>query len=102
VLDREPGDPVVRKTACDAFYISGLADLLAQYRANALILTGCATDFCVDTTVRSAAVRNFDIYVASDGHTTADRLHLDASFGYSAVLYSLYATIPVANLLALT
>ena len=43
-----------------------------------LIITGCATDFCVDTTIRAAASRNFEVVVVEDGHTTADRPHVDA------------------------
>ena len=43
-----------------------------------LIVTGCATDFCVDTTIRSAASKDYDITVVADGHTTKDRPHLDA------------------------
>ena len=43
-----------------------------------LIVTGCATDFCVDTTIRSANSRDYQVVVAADGHTTADRPHVDA------------------------
>lgn len=43
-----------------------------------LLVTDCATDFCVDTTVRAAMSRDYDIVVVSDGHTTADRQHEDA------------------------
>ena len=41
-------------------------------------MTGCATDFCVDTTVRAAASRDYEVVVVEDGHTTADRPHVDA------------------------
>jgi nicotinamidase-related amidase len=39
---------------------------------------GYATDFCVDTTVRSAASRDYGVIVVSDCHTTKDRPVLDA------------------------
>ena len=42
-------------------------------RDGGLLVTGCATDFCVDTTVRVAASRDYEIVVVADGHTTADR-----------------------------
>ena len=32
-----------------------------------LMISGCATDFCVDTTVRSAASHGFEVLVLSDG-----------------------------------
>ncbi|MCP4694589.1 MAG: isochorismatase family protein, partial [Desulfobacterales bacterium] len=41
-------------------------------------VTGCATDFCVDTTVRSAASKDYEMVVVSDAHTTGDRPHLGA------------------------
>ena len=43
-----------------------------------LVVTGCATDYCVDTTVRSALVQGYRTVVPCDAHTTADRLHLTA------------------------
>jgi nicotinamidase-related amidase len=77
-LNRSDKDPVIRKTACDAFLGTGLADTLNRLKATTLIITGCATDFCVDTTLRSATSRGFDVLVPTDCHTTADRPHLDA------------------------
>lgn len=78
-LERETSDTVIRKEACDAFYRTDLPDILNSFGVERLIMTGCCTDFCVDTTIRSAASRNFQIIVAADGHTTADRPHLDAA-----------------------
>jgi len=77
-LEREAADRVVRKHACDAFHETDLAQVLDGHEARSLIVTGCATDFCVDTTVRAAFSRNYDVTVAEDGHTTADRPHVDA------------------------
>ncbi|MEH0022327.1 MAG: cysteine hydrolase family protein [Desulfobacter sp.] len=77
-LDRQPDDPIVRKQACDAFLDTGLADTIHDMGETRVVITGCATDFCVDTTVRSAAAKGFSVTVARDAHTTADRPHLDA------------------------
>jgi nicotinamidase-related amidase len=77
-LERLDGDRIVHKRACDAFYETDLADVLQRHGATRLIVTGCATDFCVDTTVRAAASRDYDIVVVEDGHTTADRPHVDS------------------------
>jgi len=77
-LERMDADLLVRKQACDSFYETDLADLLEQHGARQLIITGCATDFCVDTTIRAAASRNYEVVVVKDGHTTRDRSHLDA------------------------
>ncbi len=77
-LDRRPGDAAVSKTACDSFYRSGLEMVLRERNIDRLLVTGCATDFCVDTTIRSAASKDYDIVVVADGHTTRNRPYLDA------------------------
>lgn len=78
LLEQMNADLRVSKQACDSFYETNLADLLEQYGVQEIIITGCATDFCVDTTIRAAASRNYDVVVAEDAHTTKDRPHLDA------------------------
>jgi nicotinamidase-related amidase len=68
----------MRKQSCDAFLHTSLDDFLRARAIDRLIVTGCATDYCVDTTVRSALGRGLPTIVPSDGHTTADRPHLPA------------------------
>lgn len=77
-LHRLDHDPVIRKTACDAFYETELDAFLQNMGASDLIITGCATDFCVDTTIRAAASRDYHVTVCADAHTTCDRAHLSA------------------------
>lgn len=77
-LTRLETDVVVGKQACDAFYKTALAELLLDAGVRQVIVTGCATDFCVDTTIRAAASLDFEVVVAADGHTTKDRPHLGA------------------------
>jgi nicotinamidase-related amidase len=77
-LTRLDADVVVGKRACDAFYETGLDEMLTRAGVRQVIVTGCATDFCVDTTIRAAASRDFEVVVATDGHTTKDRPHLGA------------------------
>lgn len=76
-LDVHPDDPIVRKKSCDAFLDTGLEAVLCARGVDRLVVTGCATDYCVDTTVRSALAR-YSTIVPSDGHTTSDRPHLPA------------------------
>lgn len=45
----------------------------------ALLVIDMQVDFCVDTTLRAAASRDFDVTAVRDGHTTTDRPHLDAA-----------------------
>ncbi len=77
-LERTKPDLLVHKQACDSFYETDLSDLLEKHGVRQLIVVGCATDFCVDTTVRAAASRNYEVVVVADAHTTKDRQHLDA------------------------
>ena len=77
-LERAPEDLVVHQSACDSFYDSELATVLERNGVRRLFVTGCATDFCVDTTVRAAMSRDDRVVVVADGHTTADRPHVDA------------------------
>ena len=78
-LEVRPDDTVVHKRSCDAFLDTVLDEVLRENGIDRLIITGCATDYCVDTTVRTALARGWPTIVPSDGHTTADRPHLSAT-----------------------
>jgi nicotinamidase-related amidase len=77
-IDLNPSDMIVRKRSCDAFLDTNLEPLLRSRAIDRVIIGGCATDYCVDTTVRSALAKRFFTIVPSDGHTTSDRPHLPA------------------------
>jgi nicotinamidase-related amidase len=78
-LDVQVSDRIVRKTCCDAFLGTCLADVLDRANIEQIIITGCSTDVCIDTTVRSALGRGYRTIVPEDGHTTSDRPHLSAT-----------------------
>jgi nicotinamidase-related amidase len=67
-----PGEPVIHKTACDSFFGTTLAAELKSCNADTLIVAGCMTQYCVDTTVRRAVSLGYDVTLVSDGHMTAD------------------------------
>ncbi len=77
-LKKRDPDIMIRKTICDSFYQTDLKAKLDKLDIDRLIITGCATDFCVDTTVRAAVSHGYHVVIASDCHTTADRPHLNA------------------------
>src|SRR4029077_13965883 len=79
MLGRRIEDETVSKTACDAFLGTRLETVLRNRGCDRVIITGWATDFCVDTTVRSCTARGFRTWVAADGHTVSDRPHLPAT-----------------------
>jgi len=78
-LDLRSDDLCVRKSLNDAFAGTDLAETLRRLETTRLLVAGQATDFCVDTTVRSAVSRRFPVVVASDCHTLRDRPHLSAA-----------------------
>ena len=77
-LTRQPDDIVISKIANDAFYNSSLQSILTKCGVDELVVTGCATDFCVDATVKGGLSRDYKITVIKDGHTTANRPQITA------------------------
>jgi len=73
-----PTDLNVRKAACDAFLETELEKTLAERDVENLIVTGCASDYCVDATVKTALGKGFRVTVPSDAHTTADKAYMTA------------------------
>ena len=78
-LVQPEGANYVTKTACDAFYKTELAQLLEDNGISEFVICGCATDYCVDTTIKTGASRGYAITVAEDAHTTANRAAVDAA-----------------------
>lgn len=75
---RKPGDVVIAKEVNDGFYQTQLHHYLQMNNINELVVTGCATDFCVDATVKSALTHDYNLTIIADAHTTADRPHVSA------------------------
>jgi nicotinamidase-related amidase len=71
-------EPVIHKAACDAFWRTGLADHLAAIGADRLVVAGLQTQYCIDTTCRSATALGYPVRLAADAHTTDDATHLAA------------------------
>ncbi len=68
----------IDKYANDVFYESELHSKLKELNVNELFITGCATDFCVESTIQSALTKDYNITVVEDGHTTGERPRLKA------------------------
>ena len=69
-LQVEAADHRIGKCYGDSFCDTPLAELLEKLGVSKLWLGGCATDFCVDSTLRNAVSRGFQVTVIGDGHTT--------------------------------
>ncbi len=77
-LNLQPNDIYINKYINDSFYKSELGQTLESLNINELYITGCATDFCVESTLQSAIQKDYKVAVVSDAHTTADRPNLSA------------------------
>lgn len=66
------GEPVVHKTACDSFHDTDLDAVLKARGVTHLVIGGCMTQYCVDTTARRAVSMGYDVTLVGDGHATGD------------------------------
>ena|ERR1035437_9911256 len=78
LLEIDENDLFISKIANDSFYNTKLKNELIRLGIDEIIITGCATDFCVDSTVKSALTNDLKVTVIADGHTTADRNNISA------------------------
>jgi len=67
-----PGEALVHKKACDSFFETTLDSELRKRGIDHLVIGGCMTQYCVDTTARRAVTMGYDVTLVADGHTTAD------------------------------
>lgn len=58
-LKPRPGDTVVTKTRFSGFYGTDLHDRLQSRGIRQLVITGCTTSICVESTVRDAMFRDY-------------------------------------------
>lgn len=72
------GDLTVRKQSPDSFLRTDLGKILVAHGVQRVVLCGFASEFCVDTTTRSAAAHGYPVVLASDAHTTKDKPHARA------------------------
>jgi len=77
-LEVESADLMLRKPASDAFQSTQLEAVLGPPAEGEIIVTGCDTEFCIDSTVRSALAHGYSVTVPEDGHSLTDRPHLTA------------------------
>jgi ureidoacrylate peracid hydrolase len=65
-LTPEDGEPVIYKTRFSAFYRTNLDELLRSYGAKHLVITGCTTSICVESTIRDAFFRDYHCILLED------------------------------------
>jgi ureidoacrylate peracid hydrolase len=65
-LEPLDGEPVVTKTRYSGFFETELDDTLRSLGARFLVVTGCTTSICVESTVRDAMFRDYSCLVLED------------------------------------
>ncbi len=71
-LDVSETDFFVEKKMPDSFYETDLQELLERENTDEIYLCGLQTDFCVDTTCRSAFSKKIKAFLIEDAHSTYD------------------------------
>ncbi|MFH8567185.1 isochorismatase family protein [Streptomyces sp. NPDC017993] len=66
-------EAVVHKTSADSFLDTDLHGTLQALGVTEVVVTGFATEICVDTTARQALSHRYDVVLVADGHTTSCR-----------------------------
>jgi nicotinamidase-related amidase len=72
-------DRIIRKRASDSFFETTLQHELEARGIRHLIVAGCMTEYCVDTTSRRAISLGYDVTLVGDAHTTVDNKLLTAA-----------------------
>jgi biuret amidohydrolase len=99
---QRPGDLVVDKPRQSPFHRTDLEETLRSRGIDTVVVTGVTTNCCVDSTIRDASVRDFDVLVLADcvGAFAAERHLHDATlenagrfFGVVATSDDLYAAL---------
>jgi ureidoacrylate peracid hydrolase len=65
-LKPETSDVVIYKTRYSGFYQTDLDSILKKLKARHLIITGCTTSICVDSTIRDAMFRDYQPVLLAD------------------------------------
>ncbi len=71
VAPRE-NEPSVSKDNCDAFHETRLEADLRALGVGHLVVVGCKSQYCVDTTIRRATSLGYDVTLVGDAHGTND------------------------------
>jgi ureidoacrylate peracid hydrolase len=79
-------DVVFTKHRASCFYNTTLEPSLRMRGIKTLIVTGVATNYCVDATIRDAYARDYDLVIVGDGCASLQN-HLHAAFMENNALF---------------
>jgi nicotinamidase-related amidase len=88
-LQPNPEEYILDKNSSGAFNSTGIDQVLRNMSIEDLIITGLATDMCVETTARDAADRGFNVVIVEDGTATFEAISHVASLYNFAKTYGM-------------
>ncbi len=86
-LRPQPGEPVIPKHTFGAFHGTDLDEVLKGFRVDTLILTGVATDICVQHTAAEAFFLGYRVWVPRDGTAGLNPEGHERGLRYMAKVY---------------
>ena len=95
-LHVESDDVHINKTTPDSFLKTDLKAWLSKHAINDVVLCGLQTDYCVDTTTRSAFSHGIQVTLVEDAHSTCDSgtcLAKDIIAHHNRILGSWFASV---------
>ncbi len=78
-LPAEDGDLIVKKYRSSGFWGTNLDMLLRSNGIQSVVVAGCTTEGCVESTARDAMFNDYYVVIAEDCVTSDDRAQHDAS-----------------------
>ena len=97
-LEPIDGELIIDKNSSSPFNSTGIDQLLRNLGINTLVVTGVATDMCVETTSRDAADRGYHVIIVEDAVATfVEEHHIAALSGFARVFGKVWSS---AELLA--
>jgi nicotinamidase-related amidase len=87
-LEPLPGELIIDKNSSSPFNSTGIDQLLRNLGIDTLIVTGMATDMCVETTSRDAADRGYNAIVVEDAVATFVEQHHYAALSSIARVFA--------------
>ena len=95
-------ETLFRKRSFGAFNSTNFENLLHELGIETLLITGCVTNYCVETTVRDAADRGFSVVVIDEAVAGFDQASHDATLasfrgGFAAVVRTADRMIALLN-----
>jgi nicotinamidase-related amidase len=62
----------IDKIATNSFHGTGLLNHLKSQAIDHVVIMGCATQHCIDSSVKTATISGLDVTLVGDGHSTTD------------------------------